>query len=64
MPFVDTNDDVFLGEKSFATRMRLSTVMRPFRAKNSPRTWRAGRQRPVCPEAGVPNGREERVPSE
>jgi hypothetical protein len=43
MPFVDTNDDVFLGEKSFATWHealdRYETL--PVH-KNSPRTWRAG----------------------
>jgi hypothetical protein len=65
MRFVDTNDDVFLGEKSFATWHealdRYETL--PVH-KNSPRTWRAGQQRAVCPDAGVPDGREERVPSE
>jgi hypothetical protein len=43
MPFVDTNDDVFLGEKSFATCMRPWTVMRPFRAQEfSPDMARRG----------------------
>ena len=65
MAFVDTNDDVFLGEKSFATWHealdRYETL--PVH-KNSARTWRVGRQRAVCPDAGVRDGREERVPSE
>ena len=42
MPFVDSNDDEFLGEKSFAICMRLSIVMSPFPCTRIlPRTWRA-----------------------
>jgi hypothetical protein len=65
MPFVDTNDDVFPGEKSFATwHEALDHYEIPSVHKNPPRTWRPGRQRAVCPDAGVPGGREERVASE
>ena len=35
MPFVDTNDDVFLGESHSRRGMRLSTVTRPFRVQES-----------------------------
>jgi hypothetical protein len=63
--FVDTNDDVFLCEKSFATwHEALDRDENLPVHKNSSRTWRAGRQRAACPDAGVPDGREERVPSE
>ncbi len=36
MPFADSDDDVFPGEKSFAMCMRLSTVTGPYRAQESP----------------------------
>jgi len=65
MPFVDTNDDVFLGEKSFATwhealdRYETLPCTRILPGHGAP-----GGKRAVCPDAGVPDGREERVPSE
>jgi hypothetical protein len=43
MPFVDTNDDLFLSEKPFATRHKALDRYRTLPAhKNSLRTWRAG----------------------
>jgi len=43
MPFVDTNDDVFLGEKSFATWHEALDRSETLPVhKNFPRTWRAG----------------------
>jgi hypothetical protein len=43
MPFVDTNDDVFLGEESFATWHEALDRYETFPVhKNYPRTWRPG----------------------
>ena len=50
MPFVDTNDNVFLYETLPCTRIR------PGMARRAAKT--------VCPDAGEPDGREERVPGE
>jgi hypothetical protein len=44
MPFVDTKDDVFLGEKSFATHEALDGYETLSVHRNPPRTWR-GRPR-------------------
>jgi hypothetical protein len=50
MPFVDTNDNVFLYET--------------FRAQESAPDMARRAAKTVCPDVGVPDGREERVPSE
>lgn len=43
MSFVDTNDDEFLGEKSFAAWHEALDRYEPLPVhKNSPRKWRAG----------------------
>jgi hypothetical protein len=60
MPFVDTNDKVFLGEKSFATWHEAldryetlpCTRILPGQARRAAKT--------VCPDAGVPDGREDK----
>jgi hypothetical protein len=65
MPLWIARDDVFIGEQSFAPwheALDLYEIL-PVH-KNSPPDMARRAQRAVCPDAGVPDGREDIVPSE
>ena len=60
MPFVDTNDDVFLGETSFATWHEALDRYETFRAQESSPDMARRAAKSCLPRCG----RKERVPGE